>query len=49
MPATTHVHTSTTNGWLCCLCAQAMSNNYFLWMMIIVSVLAVCSKLIGAI
>lgn len=29
--------------------AQAMSNNYFLWVMVVVAVLAVSSKMIGAI
>lgn len=31
-----------------CIVAQAMSSNYFLWIIVIVSALAVASKLTGA-
>jgi hypothetical protein len=32
-----------------CACLQAMSSNYFLWIIVIISALAVASKLSGAI
>jgi hypothetical protein len=44
VPARDHARPVCLVGWL-----QAMSNNYFLWIIVVISVLAVLSKLTGAI